>query len=52
MVDAGVEAALHILSCNSVPLLKFDVLQALWRRGGPDRVLAEKLHEACGGQIV
>jgi hypothetical protein len=51
MIDAGRDAALHLLRCNAVPLLKFEVLQALWRRGGADRVLAEILHEACGGEI-
>jgi hypothetical protein len=51
MIDAGRDAALHLLTCNTVLLVKFEVLQALWRRGGADRVLAELLHEACGGEI-
>jgi hypothetical protein len=52
MIDAGRDAALHLLKCNTVPLLNFEVLQALWRRGGADRVLGELLHEACGGEIL
>ncbi|MDT5348319.1 MAG: hypothetical protein QOH91_1606 [Mycobacterium sp.] len=41
MIDAG-----------GVPLLKIEVLQALWRRGGSDRQLAEQLHAATGGEIA
>jgi hypothetical protein len=51
MIDAGRDAALHILDTGHVPVLKFEVLQALWRRGGADRVLAEQLHQASGGAI-
>lgn len=52
MIDAGRAAARHILdSTGRVPLLEFEVLQALWRRGGEDRVLAEMLHAAAGGEI-
>ena len=51
MIDAGRDAALHILDAGKVPLLEIEVLQALWRRGGADRVLAELLNEASGGEI-
>jgi hypothetical protein len=51
MIDAGRDAALHILAHGNVPVLKFEVLRALWRRGGADRVLAEQLHEACGLEL-
>lgn len=52
MIDAGRAAALHILESGRVPLVKIEVLQALWRRGGPDRVLAEQLHAACNGEVA
>lgn len=52
MIDAGRDAALHILESGRVPLLAIEVLQALWRRGGPDRVLAEQLHAACDGEVA
>ena len=52
MIDAGREAALHLLDSGHVPVLKFEVLQALWRRGGRDRELAELLHHACGEAIA
>jgi hypothetical protein len=51
MIDAGRDAALHLLDAGNVPILEFEVLQALWRRGGADRVLAEQLHQASGGAI-
>jgi hypothetical protein len=38
MIDAGRDAALHILAHGNV-------------RGGADRVLAEQLHEACGLEL-
>jgi hypothetical protein len=50
-VDAGRDAARHILASGKVPLLEFEILQALWRRGGADRALAEQLHAATGGEI-
>ena len=51
MIDAGREAARHILEAGHLPLLELEVLQALWRRGGDDRALAEQLHAATGGRI-
>jgi hypothetical protein len=52
MVDAGRAAACHILATTGeVPLLEFEILRALWRRGGADRALAEHLHAATGGEI-
>ena len=48
MIDAGREAALHVLEIGQVPLLEIEVLQALWRRGGDDRQLAEQLHQLSG----
>lgn len=52
MIDGGRDAALHILANGGVPLLEFEVLQALWRRGGADRELAELLFDATGGRIA
>lgn len=48
-VDAGRDAALHILERGEVPRLELEVLRALYRRGGEDRALAELLHHAGGG---
>lgn len=52
MVDAGRDAALHLLEVGRVPLLEVEVLQALWRRGGTDRELATLLHRLTGGQLA
>jgi hypothetical protein len=52
MIDAGRDAALHFLADGYVPLLEFEVLQALWRRGGEDRELAELLHALTGGALA
>lgn len=52
MIDAGRDAALHLLRAGQVPLLKIEVLQSLYRRGGNERQLAELLFEASGGEIA
>jgi len=44
MIDAARDAALHLLTCGETPLLGRRTLQALWRRGGSDRELAERLY--------
>lgn len=51
MVDAGRDAALHLLRHGQVPRLELEVLRALYRRGGSDRALAEELHELAGGVV-
>jgi hypothetical protein len=51
-ITAGRDAARHILATGHVPLLKIEILQALYRRGGDDRALAEQLHAAAGGQVT
>jgi hypothetical protein len=51
MIDAGRSAALHILDTGKVPLLELEVLRALYRRGGADRTLAERLHQMTGGVV-
>ncbi|WP_225346210.1 hypothetical protein [Mycobacterium intracellulare] len=52
MIDAGRDAALHVLAGDHVPILEFEVLQALWRRGGDDRELAELLYSLTGGTLA
>lgn len=49
MIDAGRDAARHLLEAGQVPLLELEVLRALYRRGGNDRVLAAELYELVGG---
>ncbi|PBJ42962.1 hypothetical protein BB737_05655 [Mycobacterium avium subsp. hominissuis] len=51
-LDSWRDAALHVLRADLVPVLPIEVRRALWRRGGPDRVLAELLHDACGGEAA
>ena len=51
-LDGWRDAALKVLFNRQVPLLPIEVRRALWKRGGPDRVLAERLHEACGGEVT
>ncbi|OBF86974.1 hypothetical protein A5791_19880 [Mycobacterium sp. 852002-51163_SCH5372311] len=53
MIDGGRDAALHILDTTGrIPLLETEVLQALWRRGGTDRELAELLHALTLGELA
>lgn len=52
MVAAGRAAALHILDAGEIPLLEIEILQALYRRGGADRRLAQQLHQLTGGVIA
>jgi hypothetical protein len=49
MLDAATDAAGHLLACGLEPLFDVDTLRRLWRRGGSDRQLAERLHRRCGG---
>lgn len=51
-LDGWRDAALHVLGGGQMPLLPIEVLRALYRRGGPDRVLAEQLHTAPGSKVV
>jgi hypothetical protein len=51
-VDSWRDSALHILRTGNMPVLPIEARQALWRRGGADRMLAELLHDACGGEIA
>ena len=51
-VDYWRDAVLHVLDTGCMPLLPLEARQALWRRGGADRVLAELLHDGCGGEAA
>lgn len=51
-IDGWRDAARHLLCAGRMPLVPLDVRRALYRRGGADRQLAEKLHAGCGGQIA
>jgi hypothetical protein len=51
VIDGWRDAALHVLNAGQMPGgVPIEVLRALYRRGGADRVLAEALHEAAGGE--
>lgn len=52
VVDGWRDSAVHILSAGLLPRLPIEVLRALYRRGGRDRVLAEMLHDAIGGEAT
>lgn len=51
-IDGWRDAAIHILRTGKMPVLPIEVRRALFRRGGADRVLAELLHNACGGEAA
>ena len=48
-IDAGAQAAHHLLDVSCAPLLELDVLRALHKRGGDDRQLARELYALAGG---
>jgi hypothetical protein len=47
-VDGWRDAAEHVLAAGHMPLLPLEIRRALYRRGGLDRELAERLHRGCG----
>jgi hypothetical protein len=47
-VDGWHATAQHLLDVGCTPMLPPEALRALYRRGGRDRLLAERLHQACG----
>jgi len=52
-ITAWADCARFILDTAGVtPVLPVEVLRALYRRGGDDRALAEKIHAATGGVIA
>jgi hypothetical protein len=49
-IDGYADAARYILDTTGcTPMLPLEVLRGLYRRGGEDRALAEKLHAANAG---
>jgi hypothetical protein len=52
MIDAGADAAHHLLEIGFVPFLEPAVLRALHARAGDGRVLAEELYQLAGGDGV
>jgi hypothetical protein len=51
-LDGWRDAALHVLRTGHMPLLPIEVRRALYRRGGRERQLAERLHRGCGGEAT
>ena len=51
-LDGWRDAANHVLAGGLTPLVPIEVRRALWRRQGADRLLAERLHQACGEVVV
>jgi hypothetical protein len=51
-IESWRRTALHLLGAGHVPFLPLEARRALWKRGGADRVLAELLHDACGGEAA
>lgn len=52
-IDGWRDAAMYLLAnSGKTPLLPVEVLQALWRRGGADRALAEELHSLTNGEVA
>lgn len=49
MLDAGREAALHLLDAGYLPLLDANTMRGLWRRRGDDRRLAQHIHQLTQG---
>ncbi len=47
-LDAWADAARHLFSHGLPPLVPVEVCRALYRRGGADRELAERLHSYGG----
>lgn len=52
-LDGWALAAGYIMETTGhAPLVPIEVLRALYRRGGEDRALAEKIHAATGGALA
>jgi hypothetical protein len=52
-IDGWADCARFIRDTTGcTPMLPIEVLRALYRRGGEDRVLAEQLHAAAAGVIA
>jgi len=51
-LDGWLDAAQHILDCGQIPLVPLEIRRALWRRQVSDRLLAERVHRACGEVVA
>jgi hypothetical protein len=51
-LDGWLDAAQHVLANGWIPLLPLEIRRALWRRQGADRLLAERVHRACGEVVA
>lgn len=51
-LDGWRDAALHLLCAGRTPLLPLEARRALWRRGGPDRLLVERLQDTSAAEAV
>jgi hypothetical protein len=51
-IESWRDSALHVLRTGYMPVLPIEARRALWKRGGADRLLAELLHDACGGEAA
>jgi hypothetical protein len=51
-LDGWRDAAEYLLCAVGMPVVPLEVRRALYRRGGRDRALAERLHRGCGGAVT
>lgn len=52
-LDGWADCARYVMDTSGcIPLLPVEVLRALWRRGGEDRALAEKIQAATNGAVA
>ncbi len=52
-IDGWADCARYILATTGCsPMLPLEVLRALWKRGGEDRALAEKLHRVTIAEVA
>ncbi|RAL33100.1 hypothetical protein CVN56_21190 [Rhodococcus sp. AQ5-07] len=52
VADSWRDAAAHILFTGKCPIVPFEVLRALYRRGGEDRGIAVEIFHRSGGVIA
>jgi hypothetical protein len=51
-IDSFRDAAIHVLGAGCTPLLPIEVMRALWRRGGADAELVQRLSLLSGGAVA
>lgn len=53
VIDGYRDAAHYVLrTSGKTPLVPFEVLRALFRRGGADRAFAQELHSLANGEVA